>query len=75
MIIPVFLLFWLTYFIVALGVMGISDRILKGEKEEVRRIASDLYMASTNTAAFIEDDLSNPDRMHDIMNRMVKLNP
>ena len=75
MIIPVFLLFWLTYFIVALGVMGISDRILKGEKEEVRRIASDLYMASTNTAAFIEDDLSNPDRMYDIMNRMVKLNP
>jgi len=75
MIIPVFVLFWLTYFIVALGVMGISDRILKGEKEEVRRIASDLYMASTNTAAFIEDDLSNPDRMHDIMNRMVKLNP
>ena len=75
MIIPVFLLFWLTYFIVALGVMGISDRVLKGEKEEVRRIASDLYMASTNTAAFIEDDLSNPDRMYDIINRMVKLNP
>ena len=70
MIIPVFLLFWLTYFIVALGVMGISDRVLKGEKEEVRRIASDLYMASTNTAAFIEDDLSNPDRMYDIINRM-----
>ena len=75
MIIPVFLLFWLTYFIVALGVMGISDRVLKGEKEEVRRIASDLYMASTNTAAFIEDDLTNPDRMYDIINRMVKLNP
>ena len=75
MIIPLLLLFWLTYFIVALGVMGISDRVLKGEKEEVRRIASDLYMASTNTAAFIEDDLSNPDRMYDIINRMVKLNP
>ena len=75
MIIPVLLLFWITYGIVALGVTGISDRILKGEKEEVRRIASDLYMASINTAAFIEDDLSNPDRMHDIINRMVKLNP
>jgi sigma-B regulation protein RsbU (phosphoserine phosphatase) len=75
MIIPVLLIFWLTYSIVALGVLGISNRILKGEKEEVRRIASDLYMASTNTAAFIEDDLSNPDRMYDIMNRMVKLNP
>ena len=75
MIIPVFLLFWMTYYIVALGVVGICDRVLKGEKEEVRRIASDLYMASINTAAFIEDDLSNPDRMHDIINRMVKLNP
>ena len=75
MIIPVLLLFWITYGIVALGVTGISDRVLKGEKEEVRRIASDLYMASINTAAFIEDDLSNPDRMHDIINRMVKLNP
>ncbi len=75
MIIPVFLLFWMTYFIVAIGVVGISERILKGENEEVRRIASDLYMASTNTAAFIEDDLSNPDRMYDIMNRMLKLNP
>ena len=75
MIIPVLLLFWLTYSIVALGVLGISNRILKGENEVVRRIASDLYMASTNTAAFIEDDLSNPDRMYDIMNRMVKLNP
>ena len=75
MIIPVLLLFWITYGIVALGVTGISDRVLKGEKEEVRRIASDLYMASVNTAAFIEDDLSNPDRMHDIINRMVKLNP
>ena len=75
MIIPVLLLFWMTYAIVALGVVGICDRVLKGEKEEVRRIASDLYMASINTAAFIEDDLSNPDRMHDIINRMVKLNP
>ena len=75
MIIPVFLLFWLTYGIVAIGVTSLSDRILKGEKEEVRRITSDLYMASTNTAAFIEDDLSNPDRMYDIINRMVKLNP
>ena len=32
MIIPVLLLFWITYGIVALGVTGISDRVLKGEK-------------------------------------------
>jgi sigma-B regulation protein RsbU (phosphoserine phosphatase) len=75
MIFPVCLLFWLTYGLVAVGVLGISERILKGEKEEVRRIASDLYMAATNTAPFIEEDLDKPDRMYDIMNRMLKLNP
>ena len=75
MIIPVFLLFWLTYALVAVGVMGISERVLKGEKEEVRRIASDLYMAATNTAPFIEEDLDKPDRMYELMNRMLKLNP
>ena len=75
MIIPVLLLFWLTYSLVAVGAMGISERVLKGEKEEVRRITSDLYMAATNTAPFIEEDLDKPDRMYEIMNRMLKLNP
>ena len=75
MIIPVFLLFWLTYGIVAVGALSISERVLKGEKEEVRRITSDLYMAATNTAPFIEENLDKPDRMYDLMNRMLKLNP
>ena len=75
MILPVLLLFWLTYAIVLLGVLGISERILKGEKEEVRRIASDLYMAAINTEPYIEEDLDNPDRMYELMNRMLKRNP
>ena len=75
MILPVYLLFWLTYGIVTLGALGIGDRVLKGEKEEVRRIASDLYMAAKNIRPFIEEDLDKPDRMYDIMNRMLKLNP
>ena len=75
MIIPVLLLFWLTYSIVVVGGMSICERILKGEKEEVRRITSDLYMAATNTAPFIEEDLDSPDRMYELMNRMLKLNP
>ena len=75
MIIPVFLLFWMTYGLVELGVMAISDHILKGEKEEIRRIASDFYTASMNTAPFIVENLDNPDRMYDIINRMLKLNP
>ena len=75
MIIPLVLLFWLTFAVVTLGALGIGDRVLKGEKEEVRRIASDLYMAATNIKPFIEEDLDKPDRMYDIMNRMLKLNP
>ena len=75
MIIPVYLLFLLTYGIVRVGAFSICERVLKGEKEEVRRITSDLYMAATNTAPFIEEDLDKPDRMYDIMNRMLKLNP
>jgi sigma-B regulation protein RsbU (phosphoserine phosphatase) len=75
MILPVFLLFWLTYGVVTIGALGIGDRVLKGEKEEVRRITSDLYMAATNIRPFIEEDLDKPDRMYDIMNRMLKLNP
>ncbi len=75
MIIPVYLLFWLTYGIVRVGAFSLFDRVLKGEKEEVRRITSDLYMAATNTAPFIEENLDNPDRMYDLMNRILKLNP
>ena len=75
MIIPVYLLFLLTYGIVKVGAMSISERVLKGEKEEVRRITSDLYMAATNTAPFIEENLDHADKMYDIMNRMLKLNP
>ena len=75
MILPVFLLFWLTYGVVTIGALGIGDRVLKGEKEGVRRIASDLYMAANNTRPFIEEDLDKPDRMYDLMNRMLKLNP
>ena len=75
MIIPVLLLFWLTYGIVKIGAFSICERVLKGEKEEVRRITSDLYMAAKNIRPFIEEDLDKPDRMYDIMNRMLKLNP
>ena len=75
MIIPVYLLFFLTYGIVKVGAFSICERVLKGEKEEVRRITSDLYMAATNTAPFIEENLDNADKMYDIINRMLKLNP
>ena len=48
--------------------------LLNGEHEEVRRIASDVYVASVNTAPFIEDNLDNPDKMYDIMEGMIRTN-
>ena len=62
MIIPVYLLFLLTYGIVRVGAFSICERVLKGEK-------------ATNTAPFIVENLDNADKMYDIINRMLKLNP
>ena len=62
-------------FVVTLGAIGICEYILKGEREEVRRITSDIYVASTNTAPIIEESLQNPDKVRDIINRMLKINP
>ena len=73
--IPMLVVFWLVYGMVTLGAIGICEYILKGEREEVRRITSDIYVASTNTAPIIEESLQNPDKVRDIINRMLKINP
>ena len=79
MIIPVLLLFWITYGIVALGVTGISDRILKGEKEEVRRIYEGYVKTHHDVClAFIQlvrsgadDVLHSPDAQSEDVERVV----
>jgi sigma-B regulation protein RsbU (phosphoserine phosphatase) len=73
--IPMLLVFWLVYGMVTMGAIGICEYILKGEREEVRRITSDIYVASTNTAPIIEENIQNPDKVRDIINRMLKINP
>ena len=73
--IPMLVVFWLVFGMVTMGSVAISERILKGEKEEVRRITSDIYIASTNTAPIIEENIQNPDKVRDIINRMLKINP
>ena len=73
--IPMVVVFWLVCGLVTLGAIGICEYILKGEREEVRRITSDIYVASTNTAPIIEESLQNPDKVRDIINRMLKINP
>ena len=73
--IPMVVVFWLIFGMVTMGSVAISERILKGEKEEVRRITSDIYIASTNTAPIIEENIQNPDKVRDIINRMLRINP
>ena len=73
--IPMLVVFWLVFGMVTMGSVAISERILKGEKEEVRRITSDIYVASTNTAPIIEENIQNPDKVRDIINRMLRINP
>ena len=73
--IPTFLVFWMGYSLVYAGVAVVSNRIVKGEYEEIRRITSDLYVASVNNAPVIEDCLDQPDKMVGIMERMLKNNP
>ena len=73
--IPMLVVFWLVFGMVTMGSVAISERILKGEKEEVRRITSDIYIASTNTAPIIEENIQNPDKVRDIINRMLRINP
>ena len=73
--IPTFLVFWMGYGIVYTGATIVSNRIVKGEYEEIRRITSDLYVASVNNAPVIEDCLDQPDKLVGIMERMLKNNP
>ncbi len=73
--IPTFLVFWMGYGMVYGGAAIVANRIVKGEYEEIRRITSDLYVASVNNAPVIEDCLDQPDKMVGIMERMLKNNP
>ena len=73
--IPTVLVFFFFYALVQIGAMEISDRLVSGECEEVRRITSDVYVAAVNTAPVIEDRLDQPDKLVGIMERMLQKNP
>lgn len=73
--IPTALVFWLCYVLVYAGAVGICDRLVSGEQEEIRRITSDLYVASINTAPVIEENLDRPDKIQEIIERMLRKNP
>ena len=73
--IPTALVFWGCYVLVFVGAVGISNRLVSGEHEEIRRITSDLYVASINTAPVIEDNLEHPEKIQGLIERMLRKNP
>ena len=49
-------------------------QLTKGQNEVVRRLTSEVMVAANNTAPFIEENLDNPDKLYDIMERVVRMN-
>ena len=51
------------------------EKSLKVTEKDVRRVLSDVYVGATNHVPEIEENLNHPDKMYDIMQRVVELNP
>lgn len=49
--------------------------MLKSRNEKIRRLLSDVYVASVNTLPDIEKNLNQPDQLYALMERLVSLNP
>ena len=53
----------------------LTDRVLESKRMKIERVLSETYVAAVNTVPDIENSLNRPDRMKDIMRRIVELNP
>lgn len=51
------------------------EKSLQVTEKDVRRVLSDVYVGATNHVPEIEENLDHPDRLHNIMQRVVELNP
>ena len=51
------------------------EKSLKVTEKDVRRVLSDVYVGANNHVPEIEENLDHPDKLYDIMQRVVELNP
>ena len=61
---------FLTYGFGAVILEAITDK----QYGEVRRVSSEVMVAANNAIPFIEDNMDNPDKLYNIMERMVRTN-
>ena len=57
------------------GAVMFCNSTLDSKAKEIQQQLSDVYVASINSESEIVRNLSNPGRMHEIMKRIVRLNP
>lgn len=54
---------------------GLYKNFLNSTEKDIRRILSDVYVGTMNHVPEIEENLVHPDKLYDIMERVVGLNP
>jgi len=61
------------------SIMGVihflTGNYLEGQSETIRRMMTEVRVASVNTVPRLEEDIDKPERMYDIMENMVRQNP
>lgn len=70
-----FVLYEMTSGLVEEEEMDLYESKLDVSVQKVRRVISDVYVASSNLMPLIEESLDQPDRMFTLVERLVSLNP
>ena len=70
-----FVLYEMTSGLVEEEEMDLYESKLDVSVQKVRRVISDVYVASSNLVPLIEESLDQPDRMFTLVERLVSLNP
>ena len=72
--IPMLILFAVGYLLFGVFFISLFEQFTNGKYEEVRRVTSEVMVAANNTVPFVEENLDNPDKLFNIMERMVRTN-
>ena len=70
-----FVLYEMTSGLVEEEEMDLYESKLDVSVQKVRRVISDVYVASSNLVPLVEESLDQPDRMFTLVGRLVSLNP
>jgi sigma-B regulation protein RsbU (phosphoserine phosphatase) len=68
-------IFYAGWGMAATAVQVITNHSINSLDEKISHVTSDIYVASVNTIPQIEENLDKPEKMYDIMERMVRQNP